>query len=252
MKETGYRPEIDGLRALAVLCVMLYHFGWPLPGGFLGVDIFFVISGYLITKLIQDEIDTTGTVRFGHFYLRRARRLFPALGVVLAGTSICAALIMSQANLVAFGKELASATFSYSNVLFYMQTGYFETNALLRPLLHTWSLAVEEQFYLVWPAAVLLVFHWAPSIRWPLLLIGAVASLLAAEFISDRDAAFYLPWFRFFEFAAGAALVRLNEFGRPGNGTQSLLLLIGLAAMLLPIFVYGRYAAPRFPHAGFR
>jgi peptidoglycan/LPS O-acetylase OafA/YrhL len=236
-----YRADIDGLRAIAVLSVVLFHFGWTwFPGGFLGVDIFFVISGYLITRLLQAEILSTGRVSFSRFYLRRARRLLPALGVVLAGTSIWAVMFLSPMHLAAFGKELASAALSLSNVLFLKQSGYFETNALLKPLLHTWSLAVEEQFYLVWPVVMLVAYRWGTPTRTKLLAVGALASLVGAQ-VAGRDAAFYLPWFRFFEFAAGAALVRLDDFRSPSARTQFVLLPIGLAAMLLPILLYSEH-----------
>lgn len=234
-----YRPDIDGLRALAVLSVVLYHFGWPgLGGGFLGVDIFFVISGYLITRLIAKEIRETGRFSFGRFYLRRARRLFPALAVTLALSCVAALVILSPLHLESFGWELGTATLSVSNIHFYKERGYFDTDALYKPLLHTWSLGVEEQFYLIWPPLVWMAARWRPAVGLLLLAVGGGASLIAAELVTNRDQVFYLPWFRVFEFAAGAALVRLDDFALPSRKVQVGLLGAGLMAMLLPIHFY--------------
>lgn len=147
-----YRAEIDGLRTLAVMSVTLFHFEmFHVKGGFLGVDIFFVISGFLMTYLITEEL-REGRFSFSEFYLRRARRILPALFTVLAVTlfAICvlgfAPKLMEQ-----FFSSLQAAVFSVSNIFFYLTSGYWDTSSVTKPLLHTWSLGVEEQFYVCLP-----------------------------------------------------------------------------------------------------
>ena len=153
-----FRRDIQGLRAVAIALVVLYHAGpaW-LPGGFLGVDVFFVISGFLISRILVRDI-TAGQFSYAGFYGRRVRRLFPALFVMLAGVSVAGLLILSPFSLQEFGKTLIAAATFVSNVMFERLSGYFEESAAFKPLLHTWSLAVEEQFYLFFP--VLLVVIW--------------------------------------------------------------------------------------------
>jgi len=151
--QIGYQRHIDGLRALAVLSVVFYHYGQPwFGGGYVGVDVFFVISGYLITNLIIGEISSTGDFSFKRFYIRRLRRLFPALAVTLILCLPLALALFSPVQLQDFGRALAAAVFSVSNILFWQESGYFDPMTHMRPLLHTWSLAVEEQYYLLWPA----------------------------------------------------------------------------------------------------
>ena len=153
-----YRPEIDGLRALAVLPVLLFHAGFQFfQGGFVGVDIFFVISGYLIANIIINELSIE---RFSllTFYERRARRILPALFCVMFFSIPFAWLWLVPYNLNNFGQSLISVTFFLSNVLFWWEGGYFDTAAELKPLLHTWSLAIEEQFYVLFP--IFLIVFW--------------------------------------------------------------------------------------------
>jgi peptidoglycan/LPS O-acetylase OafA/YrhL len=146
-----YRPEIDGLRALAVLSVVLFHAGLPgLPGGFVGVDVFVVISGYLITRQIVEE-RTAGTFTLAGFWERRARRILPALFAMM---TVCVPLAwawLAPADFADFARSVAATTLFASNVLFWRGSGYFGEAAELQPLLHTWSLAVEEQWYLLFP-----------------------------------------------------------------------------------------------------
>lgn len=146
-----YRREIDGLRALAVLPVMLFHAGFSgVSGGFVGVDVFFVISGYLITGILISE-QAAGTFTLTGFYERRARRILPALFVVLLACLPFAWAWLLPSDLKAFARSLAAAAISLSNVLFWRESGYFDTSSELKPLLHTWSLGVEEQYYMVFP-----------------------------------------------------------------------------------------------------
>ena len=142
-----YRPEVDGLRAIAVLPVIFFHAGFSgFSGGFVGVDIFFVISGYLITSILLSEI-TSGEFSFAQFYERRARRILPALYLVCLLCIPFAWFFSPPSSMKDFGQSLGAVVAFSSNFLFWVENGYFDTSSELKPLLHTWSLAVEEQFY---------------------------------------------------------------------------------------------------------
>ena len=172
----GYRPEIDGLRCIAVMSVILFHAGLPgFRGGFTGVDIFFVISGYLITGIILGEL-RRGTFTFRRFYERRVRRIFPALALVLIVTTAAAWFILTPGQYKAFGQSLLACTVFLSNLYFLLKTDYFARQAEELPLLHTWSLSVEEQFYVVFPAVLFAVFRWFPRRLSTVLGIGAFLS----------------------------------------------------------------------------
>ena len=195
-----------------MLSVLLFHLDVALfSGGFVGVDAFFVISGFLITRLIRDDV-AAGKFSFTRFYVRRARRIFPALFLTLAATFVAGYLLFSSQHLMRLGGALVSAVFSVSNFYFWGEAGYFDTAAHLKPLLHTWSLGIEEQFYLLWPA--ILVFTLLRAPRWApvaLLFVGGALSLFLSEFfVRWPSIAFYLLPFRAFEFALGAVLVWLN------------------------------------------
>lgn len=208
-----YMPHIDGLRCVAVLAVLLFHFGVPgLGGGYVGVDIFFVISGYLITSIIRSELVETGGFRFGNFYARRVRRILPALIVTLLTTTVLAVLSLTPADLVAYGKSLLASALSVSNLLFWSESGYFDAASQTKPLLHTWSLSVEEQFYLLWPAFLFLChrFGGRRGIAWGIVVAGAASFLanhlaVAGQSVGFASDLFFLPQFRVFEFAIGAA-----------------------------------------------
>jgi peptidoglycan/LPS O-acetylase OafA/YrhL len=202
----SYRPEIDGLRALAVLPVMLFHAGFALfSGGFVGVDVFFVISGYLITAIILSELQA-GRFSLVNFYERRARRILPALCVMML---VCVPLAwhwLDPQDLKSFAKSLIAVPLFSSNVLFWRETGYFDTGVDLKPLLHTWTLAVEEQYYVFFP--LLLMAGWRLGRRWivALLAVLAVASLALAQHGAEADssAAFYLLHARAWELLVGS------------------------------------------------
>tara|TARA_R110002096_G_scaffold44488_7_gene119548 strand:+ start:1984 stop:3960 length:1977 start_codon:yes stop_codon:yes gene_type:complete len=190
-----YRPEIDGLRALAVLPVLFFHLGLSCPGGYVGVDIFFVISGFLIGSLVIKEIEA-GTFSLFNFWERRVRRLFPALALVIIASSIAGSIWLVPAHLREFGQSVISQPLLISNVYFWRQSGYFETAAEFQPLLHTWSLAVEEQFYLFFPLAMLLLMRKAKRFTGPLiwtLTIISFAWSIVGTFINPPFAFFITP-----------------------------------------------------------
>lgn len=204
-----YRADIDGLRAVAVIAVVLFHAKVAgFAGGFVGVDVFFVISGFLITSLISTAQEEK---RFSllHFYDRRVRRIFPALIAVWVGCLVAGTVMLLPTDFATFGKSLVASAAFVSNVFFFWTTDYFAGPAHEKPLLHTWSLSIEEQFYVVWP--LLLVFVLArisPVARRVVLAVALVTSLVAAEWqVRDRvEAAFFLPQYRAWELLLGCVL----------------------------------------------
>ncbi len=244
-----YRADIDGLRAIAVLSVLLFHVGLPqFSGGYVGVDIFFVISGYLITTIIVREIaEDNFSIRT--FYERRFRRILPALVVVMLFTLGTGALLLDPANFADLGKSsIATALFS-SNILFFFQSGYFDGPAEMKPLLHTWSLAVEEQYYIFFP--LLLIFiaklehkHYRRSLV-AITLLSFIASVVVTE--AKPDAAFYLIPTRAWELFVGSLLaIHLIPPWRT-QGLRELGGLAGLALLLVAIFLY----TPKTPFPGY-
>jgi peptidoglycan/LPS O-acetylase OafA/YrhL len=233
-----YRPEIDGLRAIAVVPVIAFHAGFSgFAGGFVGVDVFFVISGYLITSLLMEDLEQ-GRFSIADFYERRARRILPALFLVMAVSIPFAWTLLPSAQGRDFALSLAAVALFSSNFLFWQQSGYFDVAAEERPLLHTWSLAVEEQYYVLFP--LFLWFAWRHG-RWHVwVLVSAVAaiSLGLAEWgwRSFPTANFYLAPARFWELLAGsmAALLLLQK-----ERTQSnVMSLLGMAAVLTSIVTF--------------
>ena len=213
-KLIAYRPEIDGLRAVAVMSVLLFHAfpGW-LPGGFVGVDVFFVISGYLITKIIYKEI-RTGRFSVLRFYSRRARRIFPALIVVILACLIAGWYLLLPTEFRSLGKHTFFSSFFTQNINLLLEAGYFDSTAKEKVHLHLWSLAVEEQFYLFWPLALLLFFRASRTVAG---IIAIVALSLAASVIATYDkpiSAFYLPFTRFWELGLGGLAAYFEVEGR--------------------------------------
>lgn len=235
-----YRPDIDGLRAVAVLPVVLFHMGAPqLSGGFVGVDVFFVISGYLITRIIWRELQQQ---RFSlrRFYERRARRILPVLFTVLLLTGLAGLALLSPVELLDLGVTMLGALFFVSNFVLYAQVDYFANLAHAKPLLHTWSLAVEEQFYIFFPlilGAVLRYFgtRWVRVLLWVSLLLSLGLTLLILP--RAADFAFYATPLRAWELLCGAALALLNV-PRARGWVSHALSLAGLAAILLPVALY--------------
>jgi peptidoglycan/LPS O-acetylase OafA/YrhL len=221
MAHPGYRPDIDGLRALAVLAVIVVHaFPTVLPGGFCGVDVFFVISGYLITRILNtDRVERRFDLRL--FYARRIRRLFPALLVMLFLCMAVGYVFLLPTEYESLGRHVAAGTVFGQNVLLWRESGYFAVDSFRVPLQHLWSLAVEEQFYVVFPLLLAAAWRW----RWPvtrvlagLLVASFVANVVAARY--DESADFYLMPYRAWEFLAGALLACREAGGKPW-GSQS-------------------------------
>ncbi len=249
MRYSEYRPDIDGLRSIAVLSVIFFHFEiGPFSGGFVGVDVFFVISGFLITRLISSELEA-GQFTFQNFYIRRVRRILPALFFTLAVTFAAGTMLLDPAKLERLGLATVSATLSVSNFYFWHNVGYFDISADLKPLLHTWSLSVEEQFYMVWPA-LLFVFHrfWKSpwSVMTALAILG-LGSLAVGEWqLSDYpDQVFYLAPYRAFEFVIGAACVWLVRRRLKQNVALEIIAVCGLVLIAFSILAYDK--ATQFP-----
>ena len=165
-EQQKYRPDVDGLRAVAIALVVAFHaFPTQLSGGFIGVDMFLVISGYLISNYIVGALKT-GSFSFFTFYVRRVRRIVPALSVVLLAALGFGWFVMLPFEFRQLGKHVAASTTFCSNIVFWLESGYFDTGAETKPLLHLWSLGVEEQFYIAWPAIMLAAhktFHPSPA-----------------------------------------------------------------------------------------
>ncbi len=237
----SYRPEIDGLRAISVLAILLFHggFEWA-SGGFVGVDVFFVISGYLITRNIRHEL-AAGRFSFAQFYIRRIKRLMPALFFTLLVVLVAGLLLFAPADLERLGRSLQYAIVSLSNFFFWSEAGYFNDASELKPLLHTWSLAVEEQYYLLWPAllvGVSLIKKRGVLVVFLLLLMGLSLLLNYWYLKSNPSAAFFMLPFRAFEFALGALCVSLYPLKFPQRWLSELLTVIGLGMIIAAMLVF--------------
>ena len=234
----SYRPDIDGLRAVAVVPVVLYHFRVPgFGGGFVGVDVFFVISGFLITSLIFGEMHA-GEFSILRFYERRVRRIFPALFTVVAATLAVGVLVFFPRDLLRLAESAIATALFASNFDFWLQSGYFDVGADLKPLLHTWSLAVEEQFYLVFPALLRLLHTRRRRSLLSFVVALAVVSFGLSLWAVSRhpSAAFYLAPYRTWELMLGAILA-LGEFPQPKSHLAAdALSLTGLAAIGWAVF----------------
>jgi peptidoglycan/LPS O-acetylase OafA/YrhL len=244
---TAYRPDVDGLRAIAVLFVLVFHASPnSLRGGFIGVDVFFVISGYLISSILFRSLQAD---RFSYvdFYARRIRRIFPALVLVLAGTMLAGSVLLFPDELRQLGKHVVAGVLFVSNLLLYTEAGYFDADAETKPLLHLWSLGIEEQFYIVWPIALALMWRRRTIIPWA--IVGLMLLSFAANIgtVVERPSfAFYMPMTRFWELLIGClAAYHATVYAPSGAGTPLLprgwrdagsvlgLALIVAAAMLL-------------------
>jgi peptidoglycan/LPS O-acetylase OafA/YrhL len=251
-----YRPDIDGLRALAVLPVLLYHaFPAAMPGGFIGVDIFFVISGYLITGIIHQQM-LAKTFGIAGFYARRIRRIFPALIVVVLVTLLIGCYSLPPREMTSLGSNIAGSAVFIQNFVLLGQVGYFDQVADKKPLLHLWSLGIEEQYYIVWPLLLSLIGAWRARSLAITAALG-VASFIACVIVQRYapDYAFYLPVTRAWELLVGSGLALwMNGRSIGPNGQlpalQDYRQVVSLGALLVIIVALLRYN-PRIPHPGY-
>jgi len=234
-----YRADIDGLRAVAVLSVLAFHVGLSrFRGGFVGVDVFFVISGYLISSIIFAEINASRFTIVG-FYERRIRRIFPALFAMLAVSSVVAVIYLLPAELVDYAKSMLAATGSASNVYFWQHSGYFDS-LTSKPLLHTWSLAVEEQFYISFPLFLLIVRRFFPQrLRTAVVLLffsSLVTSIVVVSW--NQDTAFYMPYTRAWELLLGTMLSLRIFPGLKSAWLRNLATLLGIGMITWSVLSY--------------
>ncbi len=206
----AYRKDIDGIRAVAILLVVAFHaFPSTLPGGFVGVDVFFVISGFLITGIILRNLQD-GNFSFSDFYARRTRRIFPALFLILAASFVIGWYVLLPDEYLQLGKHIAAGSGFVQNFVLWQETGYFDRDSELKPLMHLWSLAVEEQFYLVFPLLMWALWRAKESILSPILVIGLFSfALNVAGIERDGAATFFLLHTRLWELVAGSLLACL-------------------------------------------
>ena len=235
-----YRPDIDGLRAIAVVSVLAFHVGIRrLSGGFVGVDIFFVISGYLITSILNEQIGK-GVFSIVGFYERRIRRIFPALAVMLIVTSVLAYRNLLPSEIESYRLSLVAALLSVSNIYFWSQSGYFDLASITKPLLHTWSLGIEEQCYIVLPLILRITYHYFPRGVRPTVIGLTLVSLAfsAVGAFTDPTGTFYLLHTRIWELLLGG-LISLDVFPVPHDRIwRNVLALIGLLLMGFAILFY--------------
>ncbi len=236
----NYRADIDGIRAIAVSLVILFHYGiGGFSGGFIGVDVFFVLSGYLISSIVFSQLER-GRFSFAHFYFRRIRRLFPVYVVVMLLTFVVAYIVMLPLDFQAFGASLLASMLYISNILFFLEAGYFDTASHLKPLLHTWSLSVEEQFYLVFPLLAWLTARFSRRVLFLLFGVLTLVSLAAAAVYIDVDASavFYLYPFRAWEMFLGTLLATGVIPPLASRAQNNAAALAGLALIFIPTFWY--------------
>jgi peptidoglycan/LPS O-acetylase OafA/YrhL len=234
-----YRPDIQGLRALAVLPVLAFHVGFTaVPGGFVGVDVFFVISGFLITQLLQRDIDA-GQFSLMGFYERRIRRIAPALVAMLLATFALGMYFDLPEELESLAKSLMAAAASGSNIYFWTKTGYFDTESASNPLLHTWSLAVEEQFYVVWPLYLYLAQRYVKSRFIPLTIAITVLSLAVSAWgaFKHPTLTFYMPYTRLWELSAGGLIASGAMPAIRSSAAREALGALGLALIVGSVFL---------------
>lgn len=239
-----YRREIDGLRAVAVIPVILFHAGFEIfRGGYVGVDVFFVISGYLITCILIDELER-GEFSISRFYERRARRILPALFVVMLACLPAAWLLLLPAEFKDFSQSLVAVSLFVSNIFFWHESGYFDTIAEFKPLLHTWSLAVEEQYYILFPLFLLAAWRFGKRLIKIQLLMVFILSLGLAQWSvgSHPSATFFLLPTRAWELILGSfvALYANVNSREVQPGYENALSAIGLIAIVCPMFLYGK------------
>lgn len=236
MSTIKYRPDIDGLRAFAIISVLIYHtYPSALPGGFVGVDIFFVISGFLISSLLFQEQDQ-GSINILSFYQRRVKRIFPALSIVLISTYVFGWLSLMPDEFKDVGKHIAAGSSFTSNIALWSEAGYFDTRAHTKPLLHLWSLGVEEQFYIFLPLLLILIPS-APKYRFLYISTCMATSFIACIIFSTADPAanFYWPITRFWELLIGV-MASLAHVAVSGKKTSNIKSAIGCTLIIYAVF----------------
>lgn len=249
-----HRADIDGLRAIAVVAVVFFHaFPGFAPGGFIGVDIFFVLSGFLISSMLFEQM-ATGSVQWRSFYIKRIKRIFPALLLVTLSAAIAGYFLLFPAEYANLGKHIAGSAIFINNFILWSEVGYFDRLGELKPLLHLWSLGIEEQFYLVWPLVLFFISKLRAKAFWILVLFSVVSFALNVAWVHQHQVrVFYLPLSRFWELSLGGVLafVILNHKASLDvfhNNHARLASLISFAALLLlagGIFFYSdRLAYP--------
>ncbi|MES2662033.1 MAG: acyltransferase family protein [Pseudomonadota bacterium] len=234
-----YRPDIDGLRAIAVVAVILYHlFPESITSGFLGVDVFFVISGFLITTILLNKIKNN-TFSLAHFYMRRVLRIFPALILVLITCLLLGWFLLFPYEYQFLGKHvLAGATF-ISNFVLWSELGYFDTDASTKPLLHLWSLAIEEQFYIFWPILLWTIYKTRFNILIVLTILCLASFLLLFIGTFGSSGNFYFPASRFWELLAGALLTQIKtDFWPYGKFLRHILGALGISAIVVSFILF--------------
>jgi len=235
-----YRPYIEGLRAIAVLAVLFFHTQVPgFSGGFVGVDIFFVISGYLITSIILKDI-RENRFSIARFYECRIRRIFPALFPVMVVVLAVGAYLFDKSAFKNLGESITATTLFSSNIVFWRESGYFGATSLEKPLLHTWSLAVEEQFYIIFPIELMLIGRYLKGRYLPLVLVAFVLSFVASVsgVTHYSGATIYLVPTRAWELLTGS-LLAIGVFPAPSSSWQkNLFAIVGLAFLIGSIVWY--------------
>ncbi len=244
--DSAYRPEVDGLRCVAVAAVILYHAGiGPFPGGYVGVDIFFVISGYLITSILAADL-AAGKFSFRKFYERRARRIFPALFFVMACCVPFAWAWLTPGQLREFFQSVVAVTLFLSNLYFWLKSGYFGAKTETLPLLHTWSLSVEEQFYVVFPIVLMLLWRFWRSGRSAVLGLLGIASLASCLWYELRDPSFnfFFAPTRAWELLAGSMVAlhrsRWNSGALSRHAVHEWLSALGIGLVMVAVFGYDK------------
>ena len=240
-----YRSEIDGLRALAVLPVIFFHASFEIfSGGFVGVDIFFVISGYLITTIIIKELNNN-TFSFKRFYERRARRILPVLIFVILISSLISFIFLTRTELASYFKSVIATLLFFSNFYFYKTTPYFQSESELEPLLHTWSLSIEEQFYIIFPITLLLFHKFFKKYIFLIFIFGFFASLFMCQFLALKTGGtlnFYFTFSRVWELALGSICAYIIIYKNLSFSilVKNLLSIIGIFLIVFSIFFFDK------------
>lgn len=237
-----YQPDVDGLRTVAVLLVLFFHVGFnSISGGFVGVDIFFVISGYLITGILVSGIEK-GTYKYSTFILSRISRLYPTLIFILIACLLFGFLIFTPGDYKELGISSLYSALSISNFHFMLGSGYFDTSSEINPLLHTWSLSVEQQFYLIWPIVIFLAMKSGRKLAVALIVISGAASLIASQMMTQVNPTqnYFMMPYRIFEFAAGGILFFIGNEKARNKITSTILFLVGVALILYSAFYFDK------------